>query len=143
MRKIILFFCLFFAAVSYSNAQEVGVRFGDVTGGNVAIDAVFSLGEFTRIHADVSFGNGVGIDALWDFFYRPLGEEAFYWYMGVGPYTLLGSDFKLGAVGEIGLEYRFKGVPLALGADWRPYFEIIDNTSMGFGSFGLNVRWVF
>lgn len=143
MKKIVLILSIVFAGIVYSNAQEVGLRFGDVTGGNVAIDAVFSLGEFTRIHADASFGNGFGIDALWDFMYRPLGSEAFHWYTGVGAYTLIGSNFKLGAVGEIGLEYRFNGVPLALGADWRPYLEIIDNTSMGFDNFGLNIRWVF
>jgi len=75
--------------------------------------------------------------------YRLLGEEAFNWYVGAGPYTFIGSDFKLGAVGEVGLEYHFKGVPLAIGADWRPYLQIIDNTSFGADSFGLNVRFCF
>lgn len=143
MKKIVILALIIFGVISVSNAQEVGVRFGDVTGGNVAIDGVFSLGEFTRVHADVSFGDGLGIDALWDFLYRPLGEEAFYWYVGAGPYTFIGSDFKLGAVGEIGLEYHFNEVPLAIGADWRPYLEIIDNTSFGANSFGLNVRFCF
>ena len=129
MKKIVILALLVFGAISISNAQEVGIRFGDVTGGNVAIDGVFSLGEFTRVHADVSFGDGLGIDALWDFLYRPLGGEAFNWYVGAGPYTFIGSDFKLGAVGEVGLEYHFNGAPLSIGADWRPYLEIIDNTS--------------
>jgi len=143
MKRILIFSLLLIGALNTGKAQEVGIRFGDVTGGNVAIDGVFSLGEFTRIHADVSFGDGLGIDAIWDFLYRPLGGEAFDWYVGAGPYTFIGSDFKLGAVGEIGLEYHFNGVPLAIGADWRPYFEIVDNTSFGADSFGLNVRWVF
>lgn len=71
--------------VSYSfcNAQELGVRFGDVSGGSVAVDGVFSTSKFSRIHADVSFGNGAGIDILWDFLYRPLPGEAFNWYVGV------------------------------------------------------------
>ncbi|MBS2099639.1 hypothetical protein [Carboxylicivirga linearis] len=143
MKKIVILALLVFGAISISNAQEVGIRFGDVTGGNVAIDGVFSLGEFTRVHADVSFGDGLGIDALWDFLYRPLGGEAFNWYVGAGPYTFIGSDFKLGAVGEVGLEYHFNGAPLAIGADWRPYLEIIDNTNFGANSFGLNVRFCF
>jgi len=144
MRKLFVIITLLCGTLFYSNAQEVGLRFGDISGGNVAIDGVFALGEFTRVHADVSFGNkGVGVDALWDFLYRPLGEEAFNWYAGVGAYTFLASDFKLGAIAELGLEYRFKEVPLAIGADWRPYLEIIDNTNLGFDSFGLNVRWVF
>ena len=89
------------------SAQEVGLRFGNVPvsneSNNVAIDGIFSLGEFSRIHADVSFGDGVGIDALWDFLYRPLGDEAFNWYVGAGPSFFIGNDFWFGASGEIGI----------------------------------------
>ena len=131
------------AGFSTANAQELGIRFGNITGGNVAIDGVFSMGEFSRIHADVSFGNGVGIDVLWDFLYRPLPGEAFNWYVGAGPYTFIGSNFELGVLGEIGLEYHFNEVPLAIGIDWRPYLRIIDNTDFGAERVGLNVRWVF
>ena len=130
-------------SVTISQAQEVGLRFGEVSGGNVAVDAVFGTGKFSRIHADVSFGKGVGIDALWDFLYRPLGGEAFDWYVGAGPYTFIGNDFELGVVGEIGLEYHFNEVPLSIGGDWRPFFRLIDNTDIGWGGFGLNIRWVF
>jgi len=142
MKKILI--TLFFTGIfSQMNAQELGLRFGDVTGGNVGIDAVFQMGESNRIHADLSFGNGVGIDLLWDFIYEPLGDEALHWYAGVGPYAFLGSPFALGAVGELGLEYRFKEFPLVIGADWRPYFRLIDDTDLGVDSFGVNVRWKF
>lgn len=144
MKKLIVAASLFLGIIMAGNAQEIGLRFGDVTGGNVAIDGIFSTGEFNRIHADVSFGSGgVGIDALWDFLYRPLGDEAFNWYVGVGVNTFLGNDFTLGVPGEIGIEYHFNGVPLALGLDYRPWVEIIDNTSFHGGGFGFNVRWVF
>ena len=144
MKKIfILFAVLMFITTSASAQSELGIRGGDVSGGNVAVDAVFSLGEFSRIHADVSFGNGVGIDALWDFLYRPLSGEAFHWYVGAGPYAFIGDPFQLGIVAEVGLEYRFNSVPLVLGADWRPWFRLIDNTDIGFGGFGVNLRWAF
>jgi len=142
MKKLLLVF-IAVALFGTMNAQEVGVRFGNVSGGNVAVDGVFSVSKFSRIHADVSFGNGVGIDALWDFLYRPLGGEAFDWYVGAGPYTFIGNDFELGIVAEVGLEYHFNGVPIAIGGDWRPQFRIIDNTSLNWGGFGLNVRFVF
>lgn len=127
-----------------ANAQELGLRFGNVTGGNVAIDGVFSVSKFSRVHADVSFGNyGVGIDALWDFLYRPLGDEIFNWYVGVGPYIQIDDPFYLGVVGEIGLEYRFESVPLAIGLDWRPSVSIIETTDFHPEMVGLNVRYVF
>lgn len=84
----------------------------------------------------------MGLEALWDFLYRPLGSEAFNWYVGAGPYTYIGDPFQLGVVGEIGLEYRFQTVPLVLGGDWRPYFRIIENTSFGANGFGINLRYV-
>ncbi|MCY1721763.1 hypothetical protein OU798_15520 [Prolixibacteraceae bacterium Z1-6] len=143
MKKVFMVMAVVFASVSFSNAQELGVRFGDVSGGNVAIDGIFSTGDFSRIHADVSFGDGVGIDVLWDFLYRPLGDEAFNWYVGVGPYIQIDDPFWLGVAGEIGLEYRFNGIPVALGIDYRPSISIIEETEFHGNGFGFNIRYRF
>ena len=143
MKKILLVAFIAIASASMSNAQELGLRFGDVSGGNVAIDAIFSTGEFNRIHADISFGNGVGIDVLWDFLYRPLGGEAFNWYVGVGPYMQIDDPFWFGVAGEVGLEYRFSTVPIAIGIDWRPSLSIVETTDLHVNGFGFNVRWRF
>lgn len=142
MNKTLRVIAALMLITTIASAQEVGVRWGDVTGGDVAVDAVFSLGKFSRVHGDISFGNGVGVDLLWDFLYRPLGEEALNWYAGVGPYAVFDDPFTLGVVGELGLEYRFK-FPISVSADWRPSFRIIDNTDFHAGGFGLNVRYIF
>src|SRR6478609_8804923 len=133
----------FVAVCSAAQAQELGIRVGDALGNNVAVDALFGTGKFSRIHADVSFGSGVGVEALWDFLYRPLGGEAFYWYAGVGASMLIDDPFLLGASGELGLSYTFKTVPISLSADWRPTFYIIEDTDFHAGGFGFNVRYVF
>lgn len=142
MKKLVTILA-FVALASAAKAQELGVRFGDVVGNDVAIDALFSTGKFSRVHADVSFGNGVGVEVLWDFLFRPLGGEAFNWYVGVGPSLLFNDPFYLGASGEIGLSYKFNGVPLSLSADWRPTFYIIEDTDFHAGGFGVNLRYVF
>ncbi|NQU51152.1 MAG: outer membrane insertion C- signal [Bacteroidetes bacterium] len=141
MKKNLLIVALVVASYSFSNAQEIGIRFGDVSAGPIAIDGVFSTGDFNRIHADLSFGDGVGIDVLWDFLYKPLGEEAFNWYVGVGPYIQIDDPFWFGAAGEIGLEYKFAAVPIAIGIDWRPTLSIIEETDLHANGFGINVRW--
>lgn len=142
--KKLLSILAFVTICSAANAQEIGIRLGDVLGNNAAIDAVFSTGKFSRIHADVSFGNnGVGVEALWDFLYKPLSGEAFNWYVGVGPSMRIDDPFLLGVSGEIGLEYRFNGAPIALGIDWRPTFVIVENTDFAAGGFGFNARYVF
>ena len=145
LRKLFIVAAIIIGGVLSSNAQEIGVRFGGTNGaGGAAIDAVFSAGQFSRIHADLGFyRGGLGIDALWDFIYKPLNGEAFNWYLGVGPSTYLGDSFWLGISGEIGLEYRFSSVPIAIGADWRPTLWVVEETRFGADSFGLNVRFVF
>lgn len=103
MKKVLLIAFAFFAIGTLS-AQEVGLRFGGINGGNgAAIDAVFGTGA-GRIHADLAFYNGgIGVDALYDFIHKPLGGEAFSWYAGVGASALFGDDFfSLGATAEIG-----------------------------------------
>ncbi len=134
---------LTFGSFIAANAQELGVRFGDVSGGNVAIDGIFSTGDFSRLHGDISFGDGVGVDLLWDFIYRPLGDEAFNWYMGAGAYMWLNDPFWFGAIGELGLEYQFNTIPVSLSIDWRPGLRIVDTIKHDFGGFGLNIRYVF
>jgi hypothetical protein len=145
MKKLLLVAIISLATFSFSSAQELGIRFGGTNShGGAAVDGVFALGQFSRIHADFGiYEGGVGIDALWNFLYKPLGGEAFNWYLGVGPSTYIGDNFELGVSGEIGLEYRFNNAPIALGADWRPTFWIVDETSFGAGSFGLNIRYIF
>lgn len=148
MKKLLLILTLAAATFTLSNAQEIGVRFGSFTGnGGVALDGIFATGDFSRIHADVSFGRGIGIDALWDFIYRPLGNEAFDWYLGAGPFLYIpfdaDYDFGLGAIGEIGISYTFEAVPISISGDWRPYFRLLETTNISLGGFGLNVRFVF
>jgi hypothetical protein len=132
---------LFVAGVFDLKAQEIGIRFGDFYGNNVAIDGIFALGEFSRVHADVSFGgNGLGIDALWNPIYDDIPDTDLQWYAGFGPALYLGDDFRFGAAGEVGAEYAFADVPITIGLDFRPYLFLIEETEFRAG-FGLNVRW--
>jgi len=142
MKKIILI--AFAAILSFQIAisQELGFRVGDIVGNTVAADFVFAF-KTGRIHSDISFGNGVGVEILYDFIYRPLGKEALYFYIGAGGFAWFGEPFNLGIPAEIGLEYRFRQAPLALGFDWRPAFRIIENTDFVPDRFGLNFRFVF
>lgn len=59
MRKTFFFILLLAGLVVGSlttQAQEIGIRFGHINGNNVALDGIFSTGEFSRVHANVSFG---------------------------------------------------------------------------------------
>lgn len=144
MKKIkILVAVIMITVGSFSalQAQEIGLRFGDFYGNNVAIDGVFALGEFSRVHADVSFGgNGLGIDALWNPIYDEIPDTDLMWYAGFGPSIYLADNFRFGAAGEVGAEYAFADVPITIGLDFRPYLFLVEVTEFRAG-FGLNVRW--
>jgi hypothetical protein len=142
LKKLIVVLFVVGMLAGLAHAQEIGVRFGDIVGNNVALDAVFGSHGY-RVHADVSFGDGVGVEALFDLVVRPLQGEAFHFYLGVGAFTWLGDPFRLGASGELGLEYRFNSLPIAIGIDWRPSLRLIDNTKFLADRFGFNVRFVF
>jgi len=143
MKKLI--FLASFVCCSYlGSSQELGVRFGDVLGNTIALDGMFSTGDFHRLHTDLSFGNDFGLELLWDFVFRPFGGEAFYYYIGVGPSILFAESTTLfGISGELGLEYRFNSAPLAFGVDWRPTYFLGDNSNFEAGGFGFNARFVF
>lgn len=152
--KVILLAFFMIGGAQLLSAQEVGVRFGNSIGSNVALDAVFSAGKFSRIHADLAFGHGVGIEGLYDFIYRPLGGEAFRWYAGVGLGAFFpsnnweykhgwGNDFMFGFPAEIGIEYKFNKLPIAIGVDWRPMLVLVSKTDFYSRGFGCNIRYCF
>lgn len=139
-RVILIFAALFFGAIT-TQAQELGLRFGHINGNDVALDAIFSTGEFSRVHGNLSFGqNGLGLDALWNPIYDDIPDTDFKWYAGFGPSVYLSDNFRLGAAGEVGVEYAFPEVPITLGLDFRPYLFLVEVTEFKAG-FGFNARW--
>jgi hypothetical protein len=142
LKKLVVTLFIVSLFAGFVHAQEIGVRFGDIVGNNVAVDVVFGS-KGSRIHADVSFGDGVGIEALVDLVVRPLSGEAFHYYLGFGAFSWIGDPFRLGISGELGLEYRFNSLPIAIGLDWRPALRLISETKFFADRFGFNIRFVF
>ena len=140
-KRVILIFAALFSGAITTQAQELGLRFGQINGNDVALDAIFSTGEFSRVHGNLSFGqNGLGLDALWNPIYDDIPDTDFKWYAGFGPSVYLSDNFRLGAAGEVGVEYAFPEVPITLGLDFRPYLFLVEVTEFRAG-FGFNARW--
>ncbi len=129
---------------SYSGiSQEIGIRFGDALGNNIALDAMVNFGRFSRMHVDVSFGDHVGLEILGDFLNQPLLGSDLYLYSGLGLSMYFGDPFLLGVAGEVGLELRFPNAPFVIGADWRPVYVFEGGDSFDTGGFGVNARLAF
>ena len=56
MHRLFVIAVLILVLYTCTSAQEIGVKLGNVSTGNVAIDAVFTTSKLTRIHTDLSFG---------------------------------------------------------------------------------------
>ena len=134
--------CLMFFAYQLS-AQEIGVRLGDMYGNNIALDATLPI-KNKRIHTTVSFGDNIGVDAIYDFAVESMFRSPdLRYYVGIGLTTLFSSEFKLGVMGELGIEYGFPRTPVTVGLDYRPAIVIIEKMDFIYGNFGLNVRYRF
>jgi hypothetical protein len=141
MQRILLICCLVFFGNQLS-AQEIGIRFGDMYGNKIGLDATIPI-KNKRVHASVSFGDNIGLDVLYDFAVESMFRSPdLHYYAGVGLTTLFASDFKLGVMGELGIEYSFPRTPLSIGLDYRPAVIVIEKMDFAYGNFGLNVRYV-
>jgi len=114
-----------------------------MTGNNIGIDATIPIKD-KRIHTTVSFGSNVGLDLIYDFAVASIFRSPdLRYYAGIGLTTLFASEFKLGVMGELGIEYSFPRTPISVGLDYRPAIIVIEKMDFIYGNFGLNVRYRF
>ena len=91
------------------------------------------------------FKDGFRLTGLYEFGGKLNTDGNLKWYLGFGGHAGFsdkshGGDVKLGADGIIGLDYKFKNLPLNLSLDWQPALGIgEDNSFTNWG--GLGVRF--
>jgi hypothetical protein len=100
--------------------------------------------------------NGFKITGLAEW-HRPIFDtQGMYFYYGGGAHIgiwdtekdyygdpIAGNSFFIGVDGVIGLEYAFQGIPLSLGLDWKPGFEIISDFGFTHDEIALSIRYLF
>jgi hypothetical protein len=133
MKKLLL---LFLAALTFSlttKAQDdgayknaVGIRLGSSV---PAIKSGITYKHFignNALEGILSFGDGVGICGLYEI-HKPIASvENLQWLIGFGGYVAFNnSNSNVGAAGIIGLDYKFKEIPLNITVDWKPELNII------------------
>jgi len=141
LKRFLICVLIFFSY--HLSAQEIGLRFGDMNGNNIGIDATIPIKD-KRLHTSVSFGDNIGLDIIYDFAVASIFRSPdLRYYAGIGLTTLFASEFKLGVMGEVGIEYSFPRTPVSLGLDYRPAIIVIEKMDFIYGNFGLNVRYRF
>lgn len=144
--------------------NALGLRFGSANGFGTEISYQKRLSKANRLEVDLGFANhnynknyngyessSVQLTGVYQWTWNI--EGGFNWYAGVG--GSLGtyswdypgysdSEFNLGVVGDIGIEYDFEEAPFQLSLDWRPGIIVAGTENNGYhGSVALGVRYRF
>ncbi|MEL6557392.1 MAG: outer membrane insertion C- signal [Bacteroidota bacterium] len=124
---------------------ELGIRINSNDNPfSAAFDGIYSISKGRRIHGNLGIGDGgIGVDLIHDWVFSFDGDRRLQFYPGIGGNIyFINDDIILGVVGELGLEYRFS-IPLTLGIDYRPAFNIVPDADAVNNGVGVNVRYRF
>ena len=108
---------------------------------NNSISGKYFVTDKTAVEGLVAFGSRFGLGALLEI-HKPFEVEGLTWFYGGGAY--LGFQDKnayVGPTGIVGLDYKFKAVPINLSLDWKPELDIIPAINFVPDAFALSVRF--
>jgi len=111
------------------------------------------LSESTAVEALFSFGDPLALGAMLEVHNR-LATEGLNWFYGGGGYLgfvkvydpnrkVNDTEVNFGAMGVLGLDYKFMNLPLNLSLDWKPELNIVNDITFEPSAIGLSVRFVF
>jgi hypothetical protein len=110
-----------------------------------AVEAIIRYRNYTDL------GTEFNLTALYEHHENVSGASGLRWYIGGGghvgtfsyKYDGAGPTTTYGIAGAIGLEYKIKGVPLAVSADWQPLFLLSDNAGFTAENGGIGLKYTF
>jgi hypothetical protein len=153
MRKFLLLLIII-CSTTIINAQRTYHRaIGIKAPGGFSVTYKQFLTDNNNAEAQLTLWNkGIRTSALYEFnFYSFKSVEGLSWFVGPGVHIGFSeeingqdSDSKvdLGVDGIIGLDYKFKGIPINASLDWQPSVTLVGST--GTPSYGgLAVRYTF
>jgi hypothetical protein len=165
--KKILFALLFSVAVLFmhsASAQEsastqgyktaLGVRLSSSAAMvNNSISLKRFLNEKSAIEALFSFGDPLSLGALYEI-HKPFSAAGIQWFYGGGGYVGFVKEFdpnknknetnvNVGAMGVLGLDYKFVNLPLNLSLDWKPELNIVSDINFEPAAIGFTARFTF
>ena len=146
---------LLFAQTSFAQYKTaLGVRLSSSQAMvNNSISLKHFLTETTAVEALFSFGDPLALGALFEV-HKPLSTEGLQWFYGGGGYLgfekvydpnrkVNDTEVNFGAMGVLGLDYKFLNLPLNLSLDWKPELNLVQDITFEPAAIGLSVRFVF
>ncbi len=110
-----------------------------------ALEGIFTYRGFNGL------GTQIGISAAYEYHLPVNGVQNLKWYVGGGGHfeyfsfddNLVDPTTTVGALGVLGLEYKFKGLPIAISTDWQPVFTFNSGGGFSAENGGIGVKYTF
>lgn len=148
--SVVFSICLAFgvqqvSAQNYNNALGLGIDLGD---GETLVGPQFkhSFDGKNAGNAQVLFGDHITVVGFDYSYNQPFaGANGLWWYVGVGPQLAFtdGSNGTWFAIRPAaGIEYKIPTVPLGFHFDWKPWWNLSNESDFEAGRFSLGFKYI-
>lgn len=156
MKKLFLYICAFFllslgsqqAHAQYRTALGLGIDLGDgTTFVGPQLKHFFSRNDAGNVQV-LFADNNVLLGADYSYNAPIQGANGLNWYIGVGPqlnFVDLGPTNKtfVAIRPALGLEYKIPAAPLAFHFDWKPWWNLTNDSNFEAGRFSIGFKYAF
>ena len=144
-------------ASSYSTAENYNTAIGIKFLYGISLTAKHFLKEKHALEGIFTYrgfnglGTQIGLSVAYEYHLPINGVQNLKWYVGGGGHfeyfsfdnDLVDPTTTIGALGVLGLEYKFKGLPIAISADWQPVFTFNSGGGFSAENGGIGVKYTF
>ncbi len=131
------------------NSTANSLKYKTAAGIKVWNGAGITLKTFIQEKAALEFigffnSDGTRISGLYEFHGDLNTESNLKWYIGPGAHVgLYDSHTYAGIDGVVGIDYKFRNLPLNLSLDWQPSVEFGSGSGFIGNSAGVGIRYTF
>lgn len=156
MKKTIITFCILLLFTWMGKAQDYHTGLGIKAGMAPGISAKHFVTTNAALEGILTARwGGANLTGLGEFHLPVFDTEGMYFYYGGGIHVGMwdsgkakdepasGNKLNLGIDAIVGLEYAFFDIPLSLGLDWKPGFNIISDSRLIIDEIAFSVRYLF
>ena len=134
---------IFYSASAQDYKSALGIRLSsNAPVVNNSISFKYFLNQKAAIEALLTIADPVAIGALYEI-HMPINQPGLKWFYGGGGYVGFSGNTNLGAMGIIGLDYKFTNIPLNLSLDWKPELNIVSDINFEPAAIGFSARFTF
>ncbi|MDD3457968.1 MAG: hypothetical protein PHO74_00575 [Weeksellaceae bacterium] len=149
--SIVLLGLLFMTGIQFSNAQTYNNAIGlgiDLGDGATLVGPQYKhfFNSDNAVNAQVLFGNHmttIGVDYSYN---QKFAGSGLGWYVGVGPQLSFidgpGDSTYFAIRPAVGLEYKIPTVPLGFHFDWKPWWNLTNDSNIEAGRFSLGFKYI-